>query len=317
MRKIPCKLSNSKQKMTCAILLILFISILAGCKSEKNYKYVEIIEETGILGGKEIKEKEPVMIWAINDTTAYLLAYTKFCIAMKVNKDIKQSLGEVYSTPTKFKLYNEQNEDIIPKTFFNSKEMKEVEIKERIFSQENIVKEAIEHNVKEKLSKSIVTDSLKSKALEKYFTKKKDEFSNNNKTWYTPKTAPQFTNRNGIYCYFQTENGIPSNLRFRFQYYSDDWLFFDRLQFSIDGKAYEFIPTKTETDSGNGGYIWEWFDDTLTDADKELIYALSKAKTAKVKIIGKQYFDIKTISKEQITGIHNTLELYNALGGNY
>ena len=45
---------------------------------------------------------------------------------------------------------------------------------------------------------------------------------------------------------------MPSNLRFRIQYYADDWLF-NKVQFSIDGKAYEYIPSDTERDCGYGG----------------------------------------------------------------
>lgn len=64
-------------------------------------------------------------------------------------------------------------------------------------------------------------------------------------------------------------------------------------------------------------YIWEWFDQGLTVSDRELVYALSNAKSAKMKLIRRQYHKIKTISKEQIYGIKQTLELYNALGGQY
>ena len=146
---------------------------------------------------------------------------------------------------------------------------------------------------------------------------KKDEFDPNGKIWYEPKSAPQFTNRNGIYLYFATQNGQVIPLRFRVQYYSDNWLFFKKIQFSIDNNAYEFIPSDTETDSGNGGKIWEWFDEVLTGSDKGLIYALVGANSAKMKFIVRQYYDIKTITKSQITDMKRTLELYRAMGGTY
>lgn len=174
--------------------------------------------------------------------------------------------------------------------------------------------------VKEELEKFKATatiDSAKIRELDKYFTQRKDEFSNDSTIWFTPKTAPEYTNRNGIYCYFQTVNGMPGNLRFRVQYYADDWLFFSRLQFAIDGKAFEYIPISTETDSGNGGHIWEWFDQSLTLSDRELIYSLSNAKDAKMKFVGKQYHKVKNITPEQILSIKRCLEMYNALGGKY
>ena len=301
-------------------LILLLAVVLTSCNSDKKYTYVEVVLEKGIFGGVDKKEKEPKIIRAKNDTLAYLEAYQSFCIAVKVNKDMQETYGEMPSTPLEFKLLNDNGENIVNSTFFVTKAEEEQKIEERVFSRSNSIKESAESIEKEKIEdfkKVVKIDSAKVKELEKFFTLKKDEFSNNNKIWYTPKSAPQYTNRNGIYCYFQTENGMPSNLRFRVQYYNDDWLFFKKIQFSIDNKAYEYIPMDTETDSGNGGYIWEWFDESATSSDKELLYALANAQNAKMKFIGRQYHDIKTITQEQKLAIKRTLELYNALGGNY
>ena len=160
-------------------------------------------------------------------------------------------------------------------------------------------------------------DSAKIKELLPFFKVKKDEFDPNGKIIYTPKSAPKYINRNGIYCYFIVNDGNPGPLRFVVQYYADDWLFFKKIQFSIDDSAYEFVPLNTETDNGDGGKIWEWFDESLTPTDQDLIYALSNAKSAKMKFIGKQYYDIKVINKAQITDIKRTLDLYHAMGGSY
>ncbi|TWV95131.1 hypothetical protein [Chitinophaga pinensis] len=101
------------------------------------------------------------------------------------------------------------------------------------------------------------------------------------------------------------------------QYYSDEWLFFHQVKFSIDSKAYEYTPIDTETDSGDGGYVWEWFDESVSTSDKELIEALANAKSAKMKLIGQKYYDTKTISIGQLNAIKQTLELYKAMGGQY
>ncbi len=297
--------------------LILFLSFLTACKHD--YKYVEVILDKSIFGDIDKKDKDPVIIKAASDSAAYLEAYQKFCISVKVNKDMLESYGEVYSTPISFKLFNDKGEDVTL-TFFTSKSIREKEIENQIFSMNNSIKDEMDNSKNQETanqSKTAKYDTAKVKELEKYFRIKADEFSNDNKKWYEPKNAPQYTNRNGIYCYFMTENGVPSNLRFRVQYYADDWLFFNKIQFSIDGKAYDYIPDKTETDSGNGGYIWEWLDQNLTSSDKELIYALANAKNAKMKFIGRQYYNIKTITQDQIKSIKNTLDIYNAMGGQY
>ncbi len=57
---------------------------------------------------------------------------------------------------------------------------------------------------------------------------------------------------------------------------------FANINFLLTIKAYEFIPNNVETDSGNGGYIWEWCDENIhSNNDIELIKALSNAKLQK------------------------------------
>tara|TARA_B110000503_G_scaffold11236_1_gene15312 strand:- start:285 stop:833 length:549 start_codon:yes stop_codon:yes gene_type:complete len=169
----------------------------------------------------------------------------------------------------------------------------------------------------EEFRKNVKIDSTKIKELKPFFNIKKDEFDPSGKEWYEPKTAPKYTNENGIYLYFQVNSGIPSNLRLRIQYHSDDWLFFNKVQFSLDGVAYEYIPQDTETDSGNGGRIWEWLDDTMGKSNTELLNALSNSKISKMKFIGRQYTDIKNLTENQTRDLKRTLELYKSMGGEY
>lgn len=298
----------------------LLLSFLTSCDSKKSYKYVEVVSEDGLLGGSTSIEKDSRTIKAHTDSAAYLDAYQWFCISLKVNRDMKQALGTVYSTPKEFRLFDEKGIDISKSVFFADKDKREKEIEDLIFSRSNSIQEAVDRNKKEKVEsymQSVSVDSSKIKELDKYFRKSIDEFSNNNRTWYKPNNAPQYTNRNGIYCYFQTEDGMPGNLRFRLQYYAEEWLFFSRVQFSIDGKAYDYIPLDTETDSGYGGYIWEWVDESISESDKDLIKALANAKSAKMKLIGRQYYDVKTITQDQINSFKRTIELYQALGGQW
>jgi len=158
-------------------------------------------------------------------------------------------------------------------------------------------------------------DSLQIKVLSKSFKFTKDEFDVEGKQWVRPINEPNYVNRNTIYSYFMKINGIASNLRFVIQYYGDDWLFIQKYQFSIDGQAFEYAPRNVETDSGDGGMVWEWFDDQADTNLKTILRAISKSKTTKVKMIGKQYFDIITVTSKQKESIRKTLALYRLLGG--
>jgi len=290
-------------------IIVFIVSLLLLVSCSKKYEYVEEVIEKSLLTGTTKQEKAPETIRESSDSAAYLKAFEKFCISLKVlQKMTDDGMGEYADVPVGFKLYNEKGEDISNITFA-TKEEKEKEIYSSVF------KIDICGN-NENLGSTPEIDSTKINELLPYFNVTKDEFDPDGLTWYKPKSAPKYTNRNGIYLYYSTsKNGI-NPLRFRIQYYADDWLFFKKIQFSIDSSAYEYVPRKTETDH-SGGYIWEWFDEALNKSDKELINALANAKSAKMKFIGRQYYDIRNISKEQITDIKRTIELYKAMGGSF
>ena len=290
-------------------LLFIFAAIVLLTSCEKKYRYIETVRELKIVGGASTTEKEKKIITAPSDSVAYIEAYREFCMSQKAYSDLrKKGMGEYLGVPISFKLYNEKGEDI-SNIHFNTRLEQEEKIAKRFMTKDNLV--GYSNGSESKV------DSAKIKDLLRYFNVKKDEFDPNGKTWYKPKSAPKYTNQNGIYLYFATQEGNTCPLRFRVQYYADDWLFFNKIQFSIDGKAFEYIPSDTEHDNGNGGKIWEWFDEALSGNDKELIFALTEANNAKMKFIGRQYHDIKTITKGQITDMKRTLELYRALGGDY
>lgn len=156
----------------------------------------------------------------------------------------------------------------------------------------------------------ILIDSAKINELKSLFNYKKDEFSEDQLEWITPKAAPVYRNENGIYCYFSKDN-----LRFVFQYHSDDWLFIQEYKFLIDDKPYSFSPKEVKRDNDETG-ITEWFDVQVRSDDKalEIVKALATAKSAKVKLVGNNFVDVKTISPKQLKSIRNTYEYFKARG---
>lgn len=161
-------------------------------------------------------------------------------------------------------------------------------------------------------TKKINTDSIV-KAFRSDFTFKKDEFDN--KTWVEPKNRPKFVNVNGVFAYFELNDNVATNFRFSVQYTSDDWLFIQQILFNVDGKHLTFIPQKMEHD--NEDYIWEWFDEQITIADEPLIKAIANAKTVKMKLQGKQYYNIRSLTQREIQYLKKTYNFYKALGGQF
>lgn len=302
------------------ILLVLLLCLFWGSCQKKSrvekYSYVEIVSEKDILTGETSKkEKEPELLEAIDDSAAYCEAYEKYCIALKVAGDMKKSGVDLGTVPVGFKLLDEDNVDIANKKIFASKEKVEKEISKKVLSLGSPVENT--ESVKE-TKKAHGVDKSKVNELLKGFVINRDEFDDSGLVWYIPKGAPKHVDENGVYLYFGKNDSSIMPLRLRIQYYADNWLFISNVVFNIDGKVFNFIPTKVERDSGNGGMIWEWIDEPIQDeSDKKLVYALVNAKSAKVKFNGSQYYKIKSISKAQLTSMRNTFGLFDALGGEF
>lgn len=69
------------------VLFLATMMAVVSC-SKKEYRYVEVREETNIGGGKELVEIEEI-IEEKNNTLAYIKAYESFIISKKVRNDSK------------------------------------------------------------------------------------------------------------------------------------------------------------------------------------------------------------------------------------
>jgi len=159
-------------------------------------------------------------------------------------------------------------------------------------------------------------DKKKVAGLLKYFNIKKDEFTTDNIVRYYPKNAPRYTNRNAVYCYVVTKDGVADELRFRFQYYNDDFLFIHSLQVNVDGTPYDMGISSWETDYGSG-MVWEWCDDWIIGSQKDVLKAIANSKSTKFKMNGRQYYDTRTLTASQILDIKRSIELFEAFGGSF
>lgn len=164
-----------------------------------------------------------------------------------------------------------------------------------------------------RVERQVNTDSILD-VMRKEYTFKKDEFDEYGRTWVHSHAEPRFRNKNAFYCYFQiNDDKSVSNFRFVMQYEDDDWLFIENCVFNVDGENIRFVPSKMERD--NDSRIWEWFDEQITSNNVNLIRKIANAKTVKVKLNGKQYYDTRTIKSKEISSIKKTLYYYEELGG--
>ena len=275
-----------KQKnidMRKSFFLVLFVCVLAACENGYKLKVNVYNEQEGYLSESKMLEFD---IDAQTKDAAIKKAKSQ-CRNLEMMSEAAKEYGNLATIPISAYLYK------------NKKIVEEIIWKEQEINKEPIV------------------DSLKINELSPLFRFEEDDFSVEGKTCIIPKTAPKYINRNGIFCYFsKTRDGI-MDFRLRIQFHSDEWLFIKKYNFSIDGIAYEYVPYDVETDSGDGK-IWEWIDVAVENQELvDIIKAISSAETAKIKFVGRQYSDIKSISKKELISISNTIQLFEAMGGTF
>lgn len=139
-------------------------------------------------------------------------------------------------------------------------------------------------------------------------------------TWYQHPTSPKYRNANGVYLYFgRNEDGTFTALRFVAQYYADDWLFVKHAWAKTDSTKVD-LPEKSgwngwERDN-SGGKIWEWTDTALiTPTEIAAVRALANAKSVTVRFEGRQYYNDRTLSVQQIKALKEVLSTYEAVTG--
>ena len=303
---------------TLSLVVCIVALTVWGCNPADTYLYVEEREGFDLLGSFKIEETT-AEIRAFSDSAAYADAYQKFSISKRVTAEMMDSYKHQIPIAKRFQIRDADGNDVTHKLSAAIREKIESHIEERVSKHKLGIKERAERmqlNQLEERRSTLKVDSSEVQRLSPNFNEKFDEFDPEGKTWHKPKSAPKYTNRNGIFFYFQSVKDVPSNFRFRIQYHADDWLFIKKVQFSIDGNAYEFVPSNTETDSGNGGRIWEWFDERMSSpSELEIVHALANAKTARMKLIGSQYHKVKDISATEIRSMRQARDLYVAMGG--
>lgn len=277
-----------------SFILLMLLFVLTSCQKEYRITYLNEKEES-------IKEDS---FLSESDTSAYLYAYEQYCIAQKVEKEMKDKYGGEEKTKD-FKLYNESG-NVITGEGIQDLKSKEDKIRKNI----NELGDLIDGGEKEKIK----VDSTTVKELTPYFDIVSDEFDINNTKFWMPKGRPKYIDRNWIYIYFSEVGERVGNLTIKIQYTADNWLFIRKYIFNIDGYPIEMLPNEVKRDNGNGK-IWEWCDQRITASEAILIENLETAKVVKIKFEGDKYSDVRTLSNKEVEDMKRTISLYKAKGG--
>ena len=130
------------------------------------------------------------------------------------------------------------------------------------------------------------------------------------KTKYVPRSAPSMVEQNAIYLFFEVPTASrPGDMNIRVQYYADDSLDIQKVEFTINGSKYTLTPEHLNT-RRQGKYVSEWFEMPLKGSDASLVEAMGYANYVRVKFIGKQCNHIKDLTRNQVADLRKAYFLH-------
>jgi hypothetical protein len=137
-------------------------------------------------------------------------------------------------------------------------------------------------------------------------------------TVWRDRAAPRFVNsRSWVGAYIMDPDEGAPYLRFTIYYLAEDWLFTESYRFLVDGKRFEFNPPDfgddaVERDNGDSK-IWEWWDVHAVGDRLAVLQALSEAKVATIRYVGKQYHRDRVIGSAEREATKRTLLAFEIL----
>jgi hypothetical protein len=135
-------------------------------------------------------------------------------------------------------------------------------------------------------------------------------------SWYQSTTTPKRANTTAFFLYFgKKDSGQLLPIRLVVRYYADNWLFVTHAWAKVDGVKID-VPQQSQTILGwerdnSGGKIWEWSDTAVITAQGiEAVRRISEAKDAIVRFEGRQYYDDRTLTANQLKAMREVIAAY-------
>ncbi len=141
--------------------------------------------------------------------------------------------------------------------------------------------------------------------------------------WYYPKAYPYYTADNlwgvDIRSFALPYLGQDKNgqlwMRLVCHYYGDDWIFFDRAIFSIDGENQVKSFSRSDLNRDHdGGYVWETADIAAGSSEQEMMWDVVNSTQTIVRLEGNYVYDL-TVSDTDKAAMREILTCYEALTG--
>jgi hypothetical protein len=132
-------------------------------------------------------------------------------------------------------------------------------------------------------------------------------------TWYSDPSSPENVNTDAFYLY-AGKRGCEVWLRLRIQLVSEKPLNVARLQVKADDKTFELSDPRFKRDS-DGKLNWQWLDEKVTTDHLVMLFTITAAKIATLRIFGASQSEDFTIPEAEKDALKTVLSVYTALGG--
>ncbi len=136
-------------------------------------------------------------------------------------------------------------------------------------------------------------------------------------TWYKPSTYPYYADSRSYVLPYIGTTGSNTWLRLDFHYTGNDWLFFNKIIISVDGRTYTKTYGHFDVERDNsGGKVWEWVDISPSNSDIEMLKKIVDSKETTVRFKGDNYHYDFTIGRADKTAINQVLIAYEGFKNN-
>lgn len=145
------------------------------------------------------------------------------------------------------------------------------------------------------------------------FDKDVDEFQD--VTWYMHKSMPKYIDTRSYIIPYIGKTSSQTYINIRYNYTGDDWVFFKRVTIVADGKKYyktfKYFDITHDNQSGN---VWEYIDEYASADDIEMLRAIAKSKTTKVRFEGDDFtydMKVKDVDKKIMKDMLKAYDCFN------
>jgi len=131
--------------------------------------------------------------------------------------------------------------------------------------------------------------------------------------WYYAPCEPFYADERSFVLPYIGADAVSTWLRLKYHYTGVEWVFFERVTVTVDGKAYEKEFQYFDINRDNDAEVWEWVDVQPTEEDLQMLRAMAGSKETVVRFEGASHYFELTVSEQDKEGITLVLDAYEVL----